>query len=215
MKKTAQSNATTQQFSEIQDIRESIVLLNGGNACLVIRVTSVNLALLSPEEQDAKVQAYASLLNSLSFPVQIFIQSKQVQITPYLNSLDSAAINTKNEKLAESIKLYKAFVENLVKMTTVLDKQFFMVIPYSSLEGGIKSAAIGAGKLDDFFIQAKAALKTKAESLSSQLDRLSLRAKVLDKEELVMLYYGLFNQSDSLRLLDVQSMLAQTGGTQK
>lgn len=212
MKIPAQESASTQQFTEILDIRESIVLLRGGNACLVVQVTSVNFALLSPEEQDAKVSAYASLLNSLSFPIQIFIQSKQVQITPYLNRLTDAAANTKNDKLAKSILLYKEFVENLIKMTTVLDKAFFMIIPYSNLEGGIKSATGGVAG-NDFFIQAKASLTTKAESLVAQLDRLSLRAKVLREDELVSLFYNAFNQSDEIHPLDIAAMLAKIPGT--
>lgn len=210
MKKSAQ-NATTQQFTEIKDIRESIVLLEGNNACIVIQVTSVNFALLSGEEQDAKVSAYAALLNSLSFPIQIVIQSKQVQITPYINSLTEAARTTTNTKLAQSIGLYKEFVENLIKMTSVLDKSFYIVIPYSSLEGGFKSAS-GNVNLNDFFIQAKAALTTKAESLIAQLDRLSLRADVVGKEALAALYYTLFNANQPLHPLDIQAMLAQTGG---
>lgn len=211
MKQAAQT--TTQHFTEVKDIRDSIVLLEGGNACLVVRVTSVNLALLSAEEQDAKVAAYAALLNSLSFPIQILVQSKQVQITPYLNSLAHAASTTTNQKLAQSINLYKSFVENLVKMTTVLDKEFFIVIPYSSLEGGIKSATSGGSNLNDFFIQAQAALNTKADSLIAQLDRLSLRASILEKEQLVSVFYNLFNANQPMHLLDIQAMLAQAGGS--
>lgn len=211
MKKAAH-NATTQDFTEVKDIRDTIVLLTGGNACLILQITSVNFALLAPEEQDAKVAAYATLLNSLSFPIQVVVQSKQVQITPYINSLDFAAKSSTNSKLTQSIQLYKEFVENLVKMTTVLDKTFFIVIPYSSLEGGIKSATVGSGKIDDFFIEAKAALTTKAESLIAQLDRLSLKAKILEREELVSLFYNFYNDGQSLHFLDIQAMLAQIGG---
>lgn len=210
MKQAAQT--TTQHFTEVKDIRESIVLLEGGNACLIVQVTSVNFALLSGEEQDAKVAAYAALLNSLSFPIQIVVQSKQVQITPYLNSLTQAAQTTTNEKLAYNINLYRTFVENLVKMTTVLDKEFFIVIPYSSLEGGIKSATGANNNLNDFFIEAKAALNTKADSLIAQLDRLSLRATIIEREQLVAIFYNLFNANQPLHLLDIQAMLAQTGG---
>ena len=210
MKKTAQK-ATTQTFTQIKDIRESIVLFDDGNACLVIQVTSVNFALLSPEEQDAKVTAYAALLNSLSFPLQILVLSKQVQISPYLQSLEQAASTTQNLKLAQSIKLYKEFVQDLVKTTSVLDKQFFFVIPYSSLEGGVKSAALGNSQ-EDFFIKAKASLTTKADTLISQLDRLSLRSRILERETLTALFYDSFNQPNSLNMLDIQSMLAQIGG---
>ncbi|HET9946537.1 MAG TPA: hypothetical protein VFQ63_00590 [Patescibacteria group bacterium] len=210
MKKSAQSS--TQQFTEIQNIQDTIVILQGGNACLVISVTAVNFTLLSPEEQDAKVVAYASLLNSLSFPIQIVVRSKQVQITPYLTHLEQAVATASNTKLAENIKLYKEFVNNLVKTATVLDKHFFLVIPYSSLEGGIASAArTGTSMLksDDFFIQAKAALQTKADSLMNQLDRLSLRAKILERNELVALFYDEFNQAETLHPADVEQLLAQ------
>ena len=211
MKKAAQ-NATTQQFSEIKDIRDTVIILDKGNACIILQVTSVNFALLSPEEQDAKVTAYAGLLNSLSFPIQILLQSKQVQITPYINALTQAAAGTQNQKLAMSINLYKDFVENLVKMTTVLDKAFFIVIPYSSLEGGFKSAATG-DSLNDLFIKAKAALNTKADTLIAQLDRLSLRAKILEQPELTSLVYNMLNAGQPLHMLDIQAMLARIGGT--
>jgi len=211
MAKKSAHNATTQAFTQIKDIRESIVILDGNAACLVVQITSVNFALLSPEEQDAKVSAYAALLNSLSFPLQILMQSRQVQITPYLTTLEQAAMATTNQKLAQSISLYKQFVENLVKTTTVLDKEFFLVIPYSSLEGGMKSAALGSTG-EDFFIQAKASLMTKADTLIAQLDRLSLRAKILEKDSLVALFYNSFNPTTELNFLEIQTMLAQLGG---
>jgi hypothetical protein len=128
--------------------------------------------------------------------------------------LSDAQRATTNEKLAQRIGQYKEFVENLVKVTTILDKNFYIVLPYSSLEGGVKSAASSGGKLDDFFIQAKAALSTKANSLIAQLDRLSLRARIIEKEELVSLFYNIFNADHPLNLLDIQAMLTQTGGAQ-
>ncbi len=69
---------STQRFTEIADIQGSIVTMNNGRSCIIIEVSSVNFALLSQEEQDTKVSAYASLLNSLSFPIEIIIRSKAV-----------------------------------------------------------------------------------------------------------------------------------------
>src|SRR5579872_4236805 len=104
MKKPAQhAQGSTQAFTEILDIREDIVLMKGGNACLLIELQATNFALLSSEEQDAKVFGYAGLLNSLSFPVQIVIRSKQLNIMPYIASLGDAAKNAVNEKLAKDI----------------------------------------------------------------------------------------------------------------
>jgi len=199
MKITAQHNAkSTQAFTEILDIREDIVLMKNGNACLLIKLQAANFALLSSEEQDAKVYAYAGLLNSLSFPVQIAIQSKQVDILPYIDSLGAAASHAVNEKLAKNIVEYKAFVEKVVTTTSILDKQFFFIISYSLLEEGVGGAAKLATSthtnLEDFFISASAGLHTKAESLLSQIDRMNLRAKIVEKEELIRLFHDIYNE---------------------
>ncbi len=220
MKKTAQQSASTQQFTEIKDIRDNVVFLSGNNACLIIKVMSVNFALLSREEQDTKVFAYAALLNSLSFPIQIVVISQQVEISPYLESLDHEAKKTTNKKLADNILLYKNFVTDLVKMTTVLDKQFYVVIPYSPLEGGIKNSGAITGvkeqMSDDFVAQVQAALETKADSLLSQLDRLSLKAKLLEHDDLIRLFYDIYNPTSPLPVQGASGDLLQMllkGGT--
>lgn len=197
MKQSARTSST-QHFTEILDIREDIVLLRGGNACLVISIQAVNFALLSKDEQDAKVYAYAALLNSLSFPIQIVVRSKKIEIMPYLASLDDAAKKTTNQKLAASIAKYRQFVEQLISVTSVLDKEFFIVISYSSIESG----SAGVGELtgirkeatEDFFTKASAALHTKADVLLSQIDRMALRAKVLEKDGLVGLFHDIYNE---------------------
>ncbi len=201
---TLNIRASTQKFTEIVDIRENIVLLNGGNACLVIQLTATNFSLLSKEEQDARIISYASILNSLSFQIQIIIRSKKVQVTPYLKLLSDQTTKTNNTKLKSFIMQYKDFVENIVKEATVLDKQFYLTIPYSGLERGAVSTSIGLtstktspSSLNDFFQEAKAGLHAKAESLVSQLDRLELRAHILEKEELVKLYYDVYNPENT------------------
>ena len=198
MAKTARKiNATTQRFTEIQDIVDDVVILSGGSACLVIEVTATNFALLSAEEQDSKIYSYASLLNSLSFPIQILVRSKKLDISSYLKLLDAEAKQTQNQMLAEQIKLYRDFVQELVKVNTVLDKKFYIIIPFSYLEKGAIGAAGAVSKkgiTDSSFGQnARAALHSKAEGLHSQLSRLNLRAKTLDKEELVKLFYEIYN----------------------
>lgn len=197
MKQPVQHNAkSTQSFTEIVDIREDTVLMKGGNACLLIELQAVNFALLSSEEQDAKVYAYAGLLNSLSFPVQITMRSRQVNILPYVDSLAFAAKSATNPKLARDILQYRDFVQQLVTSTTVLDKQFFFVISYSLLEEGIGGAVkmSQSTNLDDFFVRAHAGLRTKAESLLSQIDRMNLRAKIVENDELVKLFHDLYNE---------------------
>lgn len=180
---------STQKFTEVLDIVENIVLLHGGSACLVIEVTSSNFALLSKQEQDAKLYAYAALLNSLSFPIQILIQNKRVDISSYIAQLEEDAQKSTNPLLQTHIQQYKDFISELIKVNSVLDKSFYVVIPYSSLEQGAK----GAIKQTDIFTSAKGALHTKASALQSQIDRLGLRSKTLDKEELIRLFYSVYN----------------------
>jgi len=178
MKKTAKnSKATTQKFIEIRDIVDNIVLLSSGNACLVIEVQATNFSLLSQEEQDVKVLSYSSLLNSLSFPIQIFIRSKKIDISSYLRQLDDEFAKSQNQLLKNQIKLYKDFVQELIKVNTVLDKKFYIAIPYSGLEGG----------------SAKSKLTSKAESLHAQLRRMNLPAKTLARVELVKLFHEIYN----------------------
>lgn len=195
MSKTAQKkNATTQRFIEIERVDEDVIILSGKHACLVIEVNATNFALLSKEEQDTKIFSYASLLNSLSFPIQIFIRSKKLDISAYLKLLESQASQSQNQLLASQIRLYRDFIKELVKVNTVLDKKFYIVLSHSSLERGV-SAAKTAGNTAtvDFISSAKTTLHSKAESVHSQLARLNLRAKTLPKDELIKLFYEIYN----------------------
>src|SRR3989344_1769626 len=186
MKKSAQK-ATTQKFIEIQDIIDNIVLLSQGNACLIIEVQATNFSLLSQEEQDIKVLSYSSLLNSLSFSIQVFIRSKKIDISSYLRQLDDEFNKSQNQLLKNQIKLYKDFVAELIKVNTVLDKKFYIAIPYSGLESGI-----GMGH-SNFFQSAKSKLSSKAESLHAMLRRMNLQSRTLSREELVKLFHEIYN----------------------
>ncbi|MBI2028657.1 MAG: hypothetical protein HYT07_03535 [Candidatus Levybacteria bacterium] len=188
MKKTAQKiRTTTQKFIEIQDIIDNVVLLSSGNACLIIEVEATNFALLSKEEQDSKVLSYSSLLNSLSFPIQIVVLSKKVDISSYLKLLDDEITESQNPLLKSHIKQYRDFIQELVTINTVLDKKFYIVCSHSSLEAGLGQDQ------GSFFKTAKARLSIKGESIHSQLGRIGLQAKTLGKEDLVRLFYEIYN----------------------
>ncbi len=197
MKRAVQNNQTsTQKFIEIADIVDDIVITRGGNACLVIEVEATNFALLSADEQDAKIYSYAALLNSLSFTIQIIIRSKRLNVSNYLKLLEEERASSKTPELAKQIGLYKDFVEELVKVNTILDKKFYIAIPYSSLEKGLTGVKeqTGVSSSQSFFlVGAKASLRSKAESLHSQLGRLNLKAETLTKERLVKVFYEIFN----------------------
>lgn len=178
---------STQKFTEIEDIDENAVFLRGKQAASVLEITSTNFALLSDEEKAAKISAYGSLLNSLSFPIQVLIRSRKINILSYMKLLDASIQNAGNEQFKEYRRQYKEFVSELIKTNTLLDKKFYIVITFSAYEAGLSTRA------HDFPSQAKTALKTRADSLMTQLARLNLRALVLDKEGLIRLFYDIYN----------------------
>jgi len=196
---------STQRFLELIGVRESIALFEGGRASTIIKVKSTNFSLLSAGEQDAQMISYATLLNSLSFPIQIMIRNKKIEIEPYLKLLDTEADKSKNPALANQIRMYRQFVGELVKTSTVLDKQFYIVIPFSAIEGGIAAGKSGLMPTsidnDSLFFQAKASLYTKADSITNLVSRIGLQSSVLSDGEIIQLFYDFYNpDSPSLHL---------------
>ncbi len=191
-------HATTQKFTEIVDFADNLVILEGSNACMVIEVTSSNFSLLSKREQDMRVFAFASLLNSLSFPIQILIRNKRIDISSYLKDLDNIAEHTKNPQLKSYIEYYRTFVQEMVTVNVVLNKSFYIIVPFSSLEAGVGAAVQsqqkGKAHLDSFITSAEKALATKAESILGQLQKFATSARILEKEDLIKLFYEIYNE---------------------
>ncbi len=193
---------TTQDYLDIADIRNDLILMKDGSVALIIQVAAVNFGLLSEREQEAIIFAYAGFLNSLNFAVQIVIRSQQKDISSYLALLDQEAKKQTNSLLQQQITKYKEFVSQTVKENNVLDKKFYIVIPFSSLELGMSTAAGGILKQrkkalplppDEIINRARTALEPKRDHALRQLGRLSLRAKQLNTEELTDLFYNIYN----------------------
>jgi hypothetical protein len=201
-------NASTQKFTEIIDFVGSTVILSGGNACLIIEITASNFALLSRREQDLRVFSYASLLNSLSFPIQILIRNKRIDISSYLQELDEVILNTKNEQLSNYIKYYRSFVQEMVTVNVVLNKAFYVVIPYSALEAGAKGVSQtqnSQSQVEAFAMTARKSLELKAGTILGQLQKFAVSAKILEKEDLIALFYDLYNEGNTI---EVENMAA-------
>jgi hypothetical protein len=197
---TAQKNTnSTQKFIEIQDIADNIVVLSGGYACMVLEVGATNFALLSADEQDAKIYAYAAMLNSLSFPIQVLVRSKRINISSYLKLLEEERLAAKNPNFSKQIGMYKDFITDMVRVNTILDKRFYIVIYYSSLEqgvGGVREQAGISASQSLFLVGAKASLRSKSESLRAQIQRINLKVEILSKEKLIKLFYDVYNDAN-------------------
>lgn len=202
-------HATTQKFTEVVDFIDNVVVLQGGNACMVIEITASNFALLSKREQDMRIFAYAGLLNSLTFPIQILIRNKRMDISNYLKELESYIEGTKNQQLASYIRYYSEFVHEMVTVNVVLNKAFYIVLAFSSLELGVVGAAQtqqkGHSEVETFALAAKKTLQTKADSVLGQLQKFATSAKILEKEELVKLYYDIYNEDTNADVAQIQA----------
>ena len=190
---------STQDHLEIADIRDGLLLLKDGSVALVIQISAVNFGLLSEREQEAIIYAYAGFLNSLNFSVQIVIRSQQKDISKYIALLEDESKKQTNPLLVEQIKKYKDFVLQTVKENNVLDKKFYITIPFSSLELGPKSV-VKKIPAEEIIQKAKTALEPKRDHILRQLGRLSLRARQLTTSELTDLFYEIYNQDKKKKI---------------
>lgn len=199
-KPTSPIKASTQNFTEVEDIKDDVLLLKDFSAAIVIGVGAVNFWLLSAEEQSSIIYAYSSLLNSLSFPIQILILSKKMDISSYLEYLDNKIAENKDALMKTRLGSYKEFIKSVVKKNSVLEKKFYFVVPFSPLELGI--SGVGSGLKKEYVIaRAKTSLYPKRDHLLRLLAKIGLRATVLQKQELTELFYNLYNPSSTGRQL--------------
>ncbi len=188
-------HSTTQDFTEIVDISDDIVFLKGGNTCMIAETSSVNFFLLSQDEQNARIYGYMSLLNSLSSYIQIFIVSRRIDLGAYIKLIEDKIINVRNPKVGEQLTLYRDFIRELVKGEGLLDKRIYVVIPFSQLELGAASVAQNAAQKSlSLNERIKSGLISKRNNVLTQVERMGLTARPLGTDELIKLFYELFNQ---------------------
>jgi hypothetical protein len=200
------AESATQAFLEIQDIREGVLLLKNNSIRGVLMVSSINFALKSEDEQTAVVYAFQSFLNSLDFSCQIVIQSRNINITPYLDSLKDLEEKQPNELLRRQTASYRDFIKNMVVGDTVMTKNFYVVVPYTLLEiFGMKGASkqfdvfkqlTGSSQKkeqmkDEDFQRCKTQLWQRMEYLAMGLRRCGLEAIPLTTPELIELFWAI------------------------
>ncbi len=194
-KQTAPIKSTTQEFIEVKEITDDIVLLKDGSCALVIETSAINFSLLAEEEQDSLIYAFGSLLNSLSFSIQIVIASNRMNISDYLDYLERHLQKQLNPVIKEWLEKYITFIKSIVTQNSVLKKRFFLVIPFSTLEMGAKGAVPSTYSSEYVLQRAKTALYPKRDHILRLLARVGLRSQVLNKTELVNFFYNLYNPS--------------------
>ena len=195
------AEAPTQEFLEVEDIRDGLLLLKDRSVRGVMLVSSLNFALKSAEEQDAILYQFQSFLNSLDFSVQIVIQSRRLNITGYIELLSQLEENQKVPLLKEQTAEYREFIEQLIKGGSIMTKQFFIAVPFyltevererSPEEKKLSRAPKILGSLSDHELQRmKSQLWQRLEFVALGLRRCGLRTVPLNTEELIELFWSL------------------------
>jgi type IV secretory pathway VirB4 component len=190
---------STQQFVEVQEVREGIIFLKNGGLRQLLMVNGVNFDLKSETEQELITGAYQNLLNGLDFSLQIFIHSRRVNIGPYLQKLQERQSQETNELLKTQIAEYIEFIKAFVANNAIMDKTFFGVVPYDPMS--LPPAAKG---VLSFFKKKPAVLtedpqrnlqqlKQRVDQVMIGLQQIGLRAVPLNTEETLELIYNLYN----------------------
>lgn len=194
--------ASTQEHLDIYTIKDHLVFLKDGSAALVMQTTAINFSLLSEEEQDATIYAYAALINSLSFSIQILIRSSRKDISDYIDLLDQRIQAVTSQKVRESVIKYRQFIKSLVKDNRVLEKRFFIVIPFTVAELGLTTKTMNPfvrspqkPPFDLEYIGEKASLilYPRRDHIIRQFARIGLKAHQLTTQELISLFYSIYN----------------------
>lgn len=195
--------STTQQFLDIYDITNNFVIMKDGTVSTILTVDAMNFGLLAEEEQDAIMYAYAGLLNSLNYPVQIIIHSQTKDVTSYLKILQEQELQAENETMRRRIRMYREFVGNLIHERNVLDKKFYVVIPATALEMGFLATSgllPGSKPFDISTVErsliiekAKNLLDPKRDHLIAQFARIGLFSRQLATQEIIQLFYIRYN----------------------
>jgi hypothetical protein len=201
--------ASTQDHLDIMDIRDDIVILRDGTACAVLQTTAVNFDLLSEIEQDAIIAAFSMLLNSITFPLQVVLRSKKLDISKYIEKVQRVESKITDPLLKYQMEAYRKFVQEFITQNDVLDKKFFIVIPSSNagpeakkggplgiIQGLMRNRNKGGNfNVEEVLADARVQLEPKVGHLVKEFNRLSIKAHPLTTQELVELYFDIYNPS--------------------
>lgn len=189
------ANISTQQFLELEDIREGIIILKNKTLRGVLMVSSINFALKSSEEQNATIYQFQDFLNSLDFSLQIIVQSKKLNITGYLDKLREIGERQDNELLRNQIIEYRKFIQELITKGSIMSKSFFVIVPFVPFgaetgKKGVFSKPSLPSSTDESFERAKVQLWQRMEFISLGLKRCGLQCSILNSAELIELFWS-------------------------
>ncbi len=226
-KKIPKTDTSTQRYLPFSGIKENIILMKDNSARIVLRCSTINFLLKSTEEQDSIIISFQRFLNSLSFPVQIMVRSRKLDIESYITNLNSLAVKQENSLLQQQTYEYIAYLKKLIEVAQIMRKDFYLVVPFDmdgdtsvrdiSLLSPLKAFWSSINQAQDIlkirtqlknFAKTKKELAKRVNGITTSLENIGIKAKPLDKTELVTFLTDYYNpRMDSLASIptDIES----------
>ncbi|MBI5005406.1 MAG: hypothetical protein HZC03_02285 [Candidatus Lloydbacteria bacterium] len=197
---------TTQQFVPIKEVRDGVVVLRDGSLRTVLMASSLNFALKSADEQEAIISQFQNFLNSLEFSIEFYIQSRRLDIRPYIALLEERMKEQTNDLVKIQTREYIGFIKNFTESTDIMSKNFFMVIPYAQSifqdkkkMGGLFGKGTPSEEKENTaeqFEESRTQLEQRAAIVAQGLSRAGVRVATLGTEEVIELFYKIFNPGE-------------------
>jgi len=201
-----------QQFVPLKEVRDGVAVLKDGGMRAILIASSVNFALKSQDEQHAILSQFQAFLNTLDFSLQIYVQSRELNIEPYLALLRTLDAKQDNDLMKVQLREYIGFVENFTNEVDIMTKNFFIVISYApaalNLSKGLGSL-LGRKKSNDAeaeqmrFEENKTQLEQRVAVVEQGLNSLGVRTVLLGTNEIIELFYHLFNLGEHNQALPI------------
>ena len=206
MSESTQNAKTTQEFVPIKEVRDGVLILKNGGMRIILMASSINFALKSADEQQSIIYQFQNFLNSLDFSVQVFIQSRRLDIRPYVALLEERQKQQMSDILKIQTREYIEFVKNFTDNANIMTKTFFVSVPYtpptlnaSKGVGGIfsKKGQETVAEKTASFEENRTQLDQRASVVTQGLMRSGVRVVQLGTEEIIELFYKIFNPGDT------------------
>ncbi|MEI7719702.1 MAG: hypothetical protein WCI89_00635 [bacterium] len=226
MANQAQNAQATQDFVPLKEVRGGIVVLKDGSLRAILMASSINLALKSADEQEAVIGQFQNFLNSLEFTVQFFVESRALDIRPYVALLEERYAATLDDLMKIQVREYISFIKDFTERANIMTKNFFVIVSYDPALLARKGGALGAlgsffssGKSgsngtsstipDEVFEQYRAQIEERVAVIEQGLVRTGVRVASLGTEEIIELFYKLFNPGELEKPLQITELAKQ------
>lgn len=181
-----------EELLAIRDIKNGVLILKDNSLRGILAVSSLNFALKSADEQSAIIFQFQNFLNSLDFPIQILIQSRRMNLTPYIDELKELEAKQKTELLKMQTRNYRQFIESIAQKGIVMTKNFYVIVPFHPLPAKVKRRLT-----EQEFEGARIQLLERMDFVATGLRRCGLFCAPLGTQELIDLFWTLFHPEEA------------------